>query len=60
MSYHPITQMALARSYQDDLLREAERQRLARAVTVERPRIRHWIAGRLNRGSTGRVAPAAQ
>lgn len=60
MYYSPHTQIALAKARQDDLIREAERHRLARAVKVERPGIRDWIAGRLNRGSTGRVAPAAQ
>lgn len=60
MYYSPHTQIALAKARQDDLIREAEQHRLARAVKVERPGIRDWIAGRLNRGSTGRVAPAAQ
>ena len=60
MYYSPHTQIALAKARQDDLIREAERHRLARAVKVERPGIRDWIAGRLNRGSAGRVAPAAQ
>lgn len=60
MYYSPHTQIALAKARQDDLLREAERHRLARAVKVERPGIRDWIAGRLHRDGAGKVAPAAQ
>ena len=60
MYYSPHTQIALAKARQDDLIREAERHRLARAAKVERPGIRHWIAGRLHRGGAGKVAPAAQ
>ena len=50
--------IALAKARQDDLIREAERHRLARAVKVERPGIRDWIARRFHRGGAGRVAPA--
>jgi hypothetical protein len=64
MSYHPITQMALARSYQDDLLREAERHRLASGVRRDGPGLRDRLAALLRRnarhGGTRRVAPAAK
>jgi hypothetical protein len=60
MYYSPHTQIALAKARQDDLIREAEQHRLARAVKVERPGIRDWIAGRLHRGRAGQVVPAAQ
>jgi hypothetical protein len=65
MSYHPITQMALARSRQDDLLREAERHRLASEAHRDEPGLRARLAAFLRRrddrrAEAPRVAPAAK
>jgi hypothetical protein len=65
MSHHPISMLALARSYQDDLLREAERHRLASAARRDEHALRVRLVGLLRRrgvrrGQTARVAPAAK
>jgi hypothetical protein len=65
MSHHPTSLLALARSYNDDLLREAERHRLASAARrdedARRVRLGALLRRRgVRRGETARVAPAAK
>ena len=65
MSYHPDSQLALARSLQDDLLRAADRHRLAKAAGRDAPGLRTRMAAFLRRRETAaaeapRVAPAAK
>jgi hypothetical protein len=65
MSYHPTTQLAIARARQNDLLAEAERHRLAAAFRREEPRLRDRLAALLHRGKdprreTRHAAPAAE
>jgi hypothetical protein len=49
MYYSPNTHLALARARHDDMLREAERARLAARVAVERPSVLERIRGQLGR-----------
>ncbi|MET1009298.1 MAG: hypothetical protein ABWY96_04500 [Gaiellaceae bacterium] len=65
MSYHPVSQLALARSRQDDLLRTADRHRLAAAARREAPGLRDRMVALLRRRPTSRreaprVASAAK
>ncbi|MGH3041983.1 MAG: hypothetical protein ACRDNG_09650 [Gaiellaceae bacterium] len=60
-----MTQLAIARSRQDDLLAQAERHRLAAAARAETPGLRDRLATLLRRGKdprreAPRVAPASK
>jgi len=65
MSYHPVSQLGLARSRQDDLLRDAERHRLAALAGRDAPRLRDRVVALLRRreatpAEAPRIAPAAK
>ncbi|MEO8291155.1 MAG: hypothetical protein ABI649_09210 [Gaiellaceae bacterium] len=62
MYYSPHTHLALAKARHEDMLREAERERLARRFRDERPsvlaRFRSFVSSRRT-SAKGQPAPAA-